>query len=64
MKEQYQRFCEVLSAKDGYFVNCDKCPIKTECFTSIENMTLEEAEKQEGCEAILFEYILTGEKPS
>lgn len=64
MKEQYQRFCEVLSAKDGYFVNCNKCPIQKECEETSSKLTQEEADNQEPCEFALLKYVLTGEKPS
>lgn len=64
MKDQYQRFYEVLSAKDGYFVNCDKCPIQKECEEVSSKLTQEEADNQEPCEYALFLYVLNGEKPS
>lgn len=64
MDEQYQRFCEALRTKDGYSTNCELCPIAEECYAfsaqlpSGENLKLEHS-----CEAILFRYVLTGEKP-
>lgn len=64
MKEQYQRFCEVLEAKDGYFVNCEKCPIQKECEEASSKLTQEEADNQEPCEYALFLYVLNGERPS
>lgn len=62
--DQYERFQMVLNAKVGHFVDCDKCPIKTECFAHSDNLTIEEAENQEPCEAVLLDYIITGNKPS
>ena len=61
--DQYERFQTVLNAKVGHFVDCDRCPIKTECFAHSDNLTIEEAENQEPCEAVLLDYILTGNKP-
>lgn len=59
MKEQYQRFCEVLEAKGNYFVNCEKCPLQEECMA----LPPEKADEI-SCEEALFIYVLTGEKPS
>jgi hypothetical protein len=64
MEGQYQRFCEVLGAKDGYFVNCDKCPIQKECEEASSKLTQEEADNQEPCEYALLKYVLNGERPS
>ena len=58
-QDQYQRFYSVLEAKNGYFADCDKCPIQKECFA----LPQEEADKS-CCEEALFIYVLTGEKPS
>jgi hypothetical protein len=64
MDEQYQRFCEALRTKDGYSTNCELCPIAEECQAFAMKLTPEESLKEESsCEAILFRYILTGEKP-
>jgi hypothetical protein len=64
MDEQYQRFCEALRTKDGYSTNCELCPIAEECQAFAMELSPEENLKEEySCEAILFRYVLTGEKP-
>ena len=59
--EQVQRFEEVLKAKDKYFVDCEKCPIRNKCFEESEKLTLEESENAPICEELLLHYILTGD---
>jgi hypothetical protein len=64
MEEQYQRFCEALRTMDGYSTNCERCSIAEECQAFSAELPPEENLKPEySCEAILFRYVLTGEKP-
>ena len=63
MKEQYQRFYDVLRAKEKYSMNCELCPICQECYNYTELLTIEEVENAPCCEELLFNYILIGEKP-
>lgn len=63
MKERYQRFYDVLRAKEQYSINCELCPIRQECYDYTENLTITEAENAPCCEELLFNYIMTGEKP-
>jgi hypothetical protein len=60
-KEQLDRFIVVLRAKGKYCVECDNCPIKTQCFEASEKLNIEEAQNQVTCEEVLCEYVLTGE---
>lgn len=63
LNEQYQRFYEILSAKDKYSLVCEKCPLNKECEEATAKLTIEEAENQPTCEEVLFRWMLTGEKP-
>ena len=64
MDEQYQRFCEALRIVDGYSTNCERCPIAEECQAfSVQLPPGENLKLEYSCEAILFRYVLTGEKP-
>lgn len=64
MEEQYKRFCEALRTVDGYSTNCERCPISEECQAFSAQLPPEENLKPEySCEAILFRFVLTGEKP-
>lgn len=64
MEEQYQRFCEALRTMDGYSTNCERCSIAEDCQAFAAELPPEENLKPEYCcEAILFRYVLTGEKP-
>lgn len=60
-KEQLDRFIDVLRAKGKYCVECENCPIKTQCFEAAEKLTIEEAQNQVTCEEVLCEYVITGE---
>lgn len=60
-KEQLDRFIDVLRAKGKYCVECDNCPIKTQCFEATEKLNIEEAQNQVTCEEVLCEYVITGE---
>ena len=65
MKEQYQRFVQALATWDEYSTNCEKCPIREECETFAANLPPEENLKPEySCEAILFNWVVTGKTPS
>lgn len=61
--EQFQRFYDVLRAKEQYSLNCELCPICSECERYSNNLTIEKAENAPSCEELLLLYILTGEKP-
>jgi hypothetical protein len=64
MQEQYQRFCKALRTVDGYSTNCERCPIAEPCQAFAMKLSPTEILKEEySCEAILFRYVLTGEKP-
>ena len=64
MKEQYERFCEALRARDAYSTNCDLCPIQTECEAFSATLSpLSEYCEEYSCEAILFRYVMHGETP-
>lgn len=63
MKEQFNRFYAVLSAKEEFSINCDKCPIKEECFEYAETHCPEIDSESLCCEELLLRYILTGETP-
>lgn len=60
-KEQLDRFINVLRAKTEYSVECDNCPIKTQCWEASTKLNIEEAQNQVTCEEVLCEYIITGE---
>jgi hypothetical protein len=66
MEEQYRRFCEALAtAGTGTnSTNCEVCPIQTECeaFSATLSPICDYCEEY-SCEAILFRYVITGEKP-
>ena len=62
-REQYQRFYNVLRAKETYSVNCDECPIKKECFEYTDKLSIVEAENAPCCEELLFNYILFNKTP-
>ena len=62
LNEQFNRFYAVLSAKGEFSIDCEKCPIKEECFEYAE--THPETDKNAlCCEELLLLFILTGEKP-
>jgi hypothetical protein len=63
LNEQYQRFYEILNAKDKYSLVCERCPLQKECEEATAKLTIEEAENQPTCEEVLFRWMLTGEKP-
>ena len=64
MKEQYQRFENVLRAKETYSMNCDECPIRTECYAFSESLAPgDNLNPEYSCEKLLFHYVMTGEKP-
>lgn len=59
-RDQYERFRQALYA----VIDCGHCPIQKECYKLTDKLTIEEVENQEPCEFSLFQYVLTGEKPS
>ena len=61
--EQFNRFYAALQAKEEFSFNCEKCPIKKECYEFTDNLTIAEAENAPCCEELLLNYILKGEKP-
>ena len=61
--EQFQRFNKVLNAKHSLFIDCEKCPIKEQCFAYAEEHCSEIDKDALCCEELLLMYILTGEKP-
>lgn len=63
LEERHQRFLQVLRAKGAFSMNCDKCPIKNECFSWIMNRSDDESRNAPTCEEVLLLYILTGETP-
>ena len=64
MKEQFDRFYAVLSAKGEFSIDCEKCPIKEKCFEYAENHCPETDENALCCEELLLSFILTGETPT
>lgn len=66
MKEQYERFCEALAtAGTGTnSTNCEVCPIQAECEAfSATLSSVDDYREEYSCEALLFRYVITGEKP-
>ena len=61
--EQFQRFYDVLRAKEQYSINCELCPISSQCEEYSKILTAEEAENAPTCEELLLQYILTGDTP-
>ena len=60
MKEQYQRFCEAVSAPNC----CEGCPIQKECEEFSATLSpFEDYCEEYSCEMLLFRYIMYGEKP-
>lgn len=64
MKEQFDRFYAVLSAKGEFSIDCEKCPIKEQCFKYAETHCPETDENALCCEELLLSFILTGETPT
>lgn len=65
MKEQYERFIQALATWDNCSTNCEKCPIRAECEAFSSQLPPEENLKPEyACEAILFNWVVTGNPPS
>ena len=65
MREQYDRFRQALATVDGYSTNCERCPIHEECETFSANLLPEANLKPEySCEAILFNWVVSGNPPS
>ena len=62
-KEQFDRFYAVLSAKREFSIDCEKCPIKEQCFEYAETHCPETDENALCCEELLLSFILTGETP-
>ena len=64
MKEQYQRFVNVLRAVENFSTICDGCPIYSECYALSEILTpKDDLNPEYSCENLLFRYVITGEKP-
>ena len=64
MKEQFDRFYTVLAAKGEFSIDCEKCPIKEQCFEYAETHCPETDENALCCEELLLSFILTGETPT
>jgi len=63
LNEQFQRFCAVLSVKEEFGMDCDKCPIKEKCSEYADNHCPEIDKNALCCEELLLFFILTGETP-
>lgn len=63
LNEQFNRFYAVLSAKGEFSIDCEKCPIKEQCFEYAETHCPETDKNALCCEELLLLFILTGEKP-
>ena len=67
MKEQYIRFCEALATANTSknSKNCEVCPIQTECEAFSATLSpISDYCEEYSCEAFLFRYVMTGEKPN
>jgi hypothetical protein len=64
IKEQFDRFYAVLSAKGEFSIDCKKCPIKEQCFEYAETHCPETDDNALCCEELLLSFVLTGETPT
>ena len=64
MREQYERFEELVGRVSGGVFQCELCPIYEDCCRLSEDLPPEENFNPEySCETLMFKYVMTGEKP-